>query len=82
MLIAEARKYLLLHPVESKVFIMSDKKIKIILKKSSIGSKKNQIASLRGLGLRKTNSSVVRDSSPEILGMIKVVNHLVSVEEI
>ena len=61
---------------------MSDKKIKIILKKSSIGSKKNQIASLRGLGLRKINSSVVRDSSPEILGMIKVVNHLVSVEEI
>ncbi len=62
--------------------MMSDKKIKIILKKSSIGSKKNQIASLRGLGLRKINSSVVKDSSPEILGMIKVVNHLVSVEEI
>ena len=61
---------------------MSDKKIKIILKKSSIGSKKNQIASLKGLGLRKINSSVVRESSPEILGMIKVVNHLVSVEEI
>ena len=57
---------------------MSDKKIKIILKKSSIGSKKNQIASLRGLGLRKTNSSVVRELSPEVLGMIKVVNHLVS----
>ena len=61
---------------------MSDKKIKIILKKSSIGSKRNQIASLRGLGLRKINSSVVRDSSPEVIGMIKVVNHLVSVEEI
>ena len=61
---------------------MSGKKIKIILKKSSIGSKKNQIASLRGLGLRKINSSVVRESSPEVLGMIKVVNHLVSVEEI
>ena len=61
---------------------MSDKKIKIVLRKSSIGSKKNQIASLKGLGLRKINSSVVRESSPEILGMIKVVNHLVSVEEI
>ena len=82
MLIAGARKYPLLHLVESKVFIMIDKKIKIILKKSSIGSKKNQIASLRGLGLRKTNSSVVRDASPEVLGMIKVVNHLVNVEEI
>ena len=61
---------------------MDSKKIKIILKKSSIGSKKNQIASLKGLGLRKTNSSVVRISSPEILGMIKVVNHLVRVEEV
>jgi large subunit ribosomal protein L30 len=61
---------------------MNSKKIKIVLKKSSIGSKKNQIASLRGLGLRKTNSSVVRNSSPEILGMIKVVNHLVKVEEV
>ena len=61
---------------------MNSKKIKIILKKSSIGSKKKQIASLRGLGLRKTNSSVVRISSPEILGMIKAVNHLVSVEEV
>ena len=56
-------------------------RIKIILRKSSIGSKKNQIASLRGLGLRKTNSFVIRESSPEILGMIKVVNHLVRVEE-
>ena len=61
---------------------MISKKIKITLKKSSIGSKKKQIASLRGLGLRKTNSSVVRISSPEILGMIKVVNHLVRVEEV
>ena len=61
---------------------MNNKKIKIILRKSSIGSKKNQIASLRGLGLRKTNSSVVRDASPEVLGMIKVVNHLVRVEEV
>ena len=60
---------------------MNNRKIKIILRKSSIGSKKNQIASLRGLGLRKTNSFVIRESSPEILGMIKVVNHLVRVEE-
>ena len=61
---------------------MNNKKIKIILRKSSIGSKKNQIASLRGLGLRKTNSFVIRESSPEVLGMIKVVNHLVRVEEV
>jgi large subunit ribosomal protein L30 len=61
---------------------MSSKKIKITLKKSSIGSKKNQIASLRGLGLRKINSFVLKESRPEILGMIKVVNHLVRVEEV
>ena len=82
MQIEEVKKFLLSHLVEVKVFIMSNNKIKIVLKKSSIGSKKNQIASLRGLGLRKINSSVIRYSSPEILGMIKVVKHLVSVEEI
>ena len=77
----EVKKFRKLRLVEDNRFSMDNKKIKIILKKSSIGSKKNQIASIRGLGLRKTNSFVIRESSPEILGMIKVVNHLVRVEE-
>ena len=81
MLAEEVKKIQKLRLVEDNRIIMNNKKIKIILRKSSIGSKKNQVASLRGLGLRKTNSFVIRESSPEILGMIKVVNHLVRVEE-
>ena len=57
------------------------KKIKITLKKSTIGSQKNQIATVKGLGLRRINSHVVRVSTPEILGMIKKVNHLITIEE-
>ena len=57
------------------------KKIKITLKKSTIGSQKNQIATVKGLGLRRINSHVLRDSTPEILGIIKKVNHLITIEE-
>ena len=60
---------------------MNNKKIKIILKKSTIGSQKDQIATVRGLGLRKLNSSVVRDLTPETMGMIKKINHLIITEE-
>ena len=60
---------------------MSNKKIKVILKKSTIGSQKDQIATVRGLGLRKLNSFVIRDLTPETLGMIKKVNHLIITEE-
>jgi large subunit ribosomal protein L30 len=60
---------------------MSSKRLKITLKKSIIGSRVNQIASIKGLGLRKTNSYVIREATPETLGMIKKINHLISVEE-
>ena len=60
---------------------MSYKKIKIILAKSVIGSKSDQIATVKGLGLRKTNSFVIRETTPEIMGMIKKVNHLITTEE-
>ena len=60
---------------------MSNKKIKIILTKSIIGSQKGQIATVKGLGLRKLNSSVIREATPEIMGMIKKVNHLIRTEE-
>ena len=58
-----------------------NKKLKITLVKSIIGSRKKQIASVKGLGLRKINSHVIRDASPENLGMIKKINHLISVKE-
>ena len=56
------------------------KKIKITLTKSTIGSQKRQIATVKGLGLKKINSSVIREASPETLGMIKKIKHLVITE--
>ena len=58
------------------------KKIKISLTKSTIGSVQSQIASVRGLGLRKLNSQSILDETPEVIGMIKKVKHLVTVEEL
>ncbi len=55
-------------------------KLKITLKKSTIGSQKAQIATVKGLGLKKINSSVIREATPETLGMIKKINHLVITE--
>ena len=52
-------------------------KLKITLKKSTIGSQKGQIATVKGLGLKKINSSVIREATPETLGMIKKIKHLV-----
>lgn len=57
---------------------------KVILKqvKSAIGCKNNQKLTLKALGLHKLNHEVIHNSSPEILGMIKTVHHLVSVEDV
>ncbi len=57
-------------------------KIKVTQIRSRIGSKKNQIASLKGLGLWKINSHSVLENSPAIRGMILKVNHLVRIESI
>ena len=55
-------------------------KIKETLIRSRIRSQKNQIASLRGLGLWKINSHSVLENTPEIRGMIRKVNHLVQID--
>ena len=57
-------------------------KIRIKLIRSVIGSLPKQRATVRALGLRKIGSSAEQEASPAILGMVKVVSHLVSVEEI
>ena len=54
--------------------------IKVTLKKSQIGSTKKVRATLVGLGLTKTNKTVIRKDTPEIRGMIRKVEHLVEVE--
>ena len=57
------------------------KEIKFTLKKSKIGSNQKIRATLTGLGLTKTNKTVVRSDTPEIRGMLAKVAHLVEVEE-
>mgnify|MGYP005879608413 FL=1 len=57
-------------------------KIKITLVRSRIGSDKRQIATLNALGLGKVNSSVEHETSPQIMGMVAKVHHLVRVEEV
>ncbi|MCH2217350.1 MAG: 50S ribosomal protein L30 [Flavobacteriales bacterium] len=56
-------------------------KIKIRQIKSQIGRLKNQKRTLEALGLRKMNQVVEHEATPQILGMINKVKHLISVEE-
>jgi len=56
------------------------KKIKITLVKSPIDRPERQKLTLKALGLNKTNSAKEVDATPQILGMIRKVEHLVKVE--
>ena len=47
--------------------------------KSLIGSTKKQVASIKGLGLRRINHEVTLEDTPEIRGMIRVVRHMVEI---
>ena len=55
--------------------------IKITLKKITIGCKKDQIATVEALGLKKIRQSVEHPDNPQIRGMIFKVKHLVEVSE-
>jgi large subunit ribosomal protein L30 len=57
-------------------------KLQITLLRSLIASKPNQRATAKALGLTKLQKTVVKDDTPTIRGMIKVVAHLVVVEEV
>ena len=59
---------------------MSDKKIKVTLDKSIIGTKQGHRATVRGLGLRRPNSAAERLDTPAVRGMIQKVQYLVKVE--
>ncbi|MCV2490497.1 50S ribosomal protein L30 [Geodermatophilus sp. YIM 151500] len=56
--------------------------LKVTQVRSAIGTKPNQRATLRALGLKRINDSVVQQDRPEIRGMVATVPHLVRVEEI
>jgi len=57
-------------------------KIKITQTKSGIDHSKRQKLTLQALGLNKMNATKEVEATPQILGMVKKVNHLVRVEEI
>jgi large subunit ribosomal protein L30 len=57
-------------------------KIRIKLVRSVIGALPKQRATVRALGLRKIGSSSEQEASPAVMGMVKAVSHLVSVEDV
>ncbi|TYB31325.1 MAG: 50S ribosomal protein L30 [Candidatus Mcinerneyibacterium aminivorans] len=57
-------------------------KLKVTLKKSTIGETERQKNTVRALGLKKVNKSNVLEDSKSIRGMISKVQHLVEVEEV
>jgi len=57
------------------------KKIKVTQVRSIINRPKRQKATMEALGLRKLNQTVEHEATPQILGMIAKVSHLVKVEE-
>ncbi|MBK8683547.1 MAG: 50S ribosomal protein L30 [Chitinophagaceae bacterium] len=52
-------------------------KIKITQVKSAIDRTNRQKATLKALGLKKVNQTVEHEDTPQILGMVKKVEHLV-----
>ena len=55
--------------------------LKITLVKSTIGAKPKHVRTVQALGLRKLNSSVIKQDNPAMRGMINQVKHLVAVED-
>ena len=58
------------------------KKLAVTLKRSLIGRPETQRVTVRSLGLRKLNQTVLHDDHPAIRGMINKVNHMVEVKEV
>ena len=56
-------------------------KIKITQVRSVIDRSQRQKDTMRALGLRKMNHTVVKDVSPQVMGMIEKVKHLLKIEE-
>lgn len=55
--------------------------VKVTLTKSEIGSTKKIRGTLVGLGLTRRHKTIIRKDTPEIRGMLRKVEHLVTVEE-
>ncbi len=59
---------------------MAEKKVKVTLVKSLIGTKESHRATVRGLGLRRLNSSSELQDTPAVRGMINKVSYLLKCE--
>jgi large subunit ribosomal protein L30 len=57
-------------------------KLKITQVKSTIGSTKRQKAIMEALGLKKMYQTVEHEATPQIVGMVNKMRHLISVEEV
>ena len=58
---------------------MADKKIKVTLVRSVIGTKEAHRATVRGLGLRRMHHTVEVIDSPEVRGMIRSISFMLRV---
>ncbi len=58
----------------------SGKTLKVTLVKGVIGTRESHRATVRGLGLRRINHTVVLEDTPAVRGMINKVNYLVKFE--
>ena len=58
------------------------KKIKITQVRSAIDRPERQKRSLEALGLRKMHQTVEHNPTPQILGIVDKIQHLIKVEEI
>jgi large subunit ribosomal protein L30 len=56
-------------------------KLEVTLKKSLIGRRPNQVRTAKALGLKKVNQVVVKEDNDAIRGMIRTIQHMVSVTE-
>ncbi|MEI6837920.1 MAG: 50S ribosomal protein L30 [Alcaligenaceae bacterium] len=61
---------------------MAEKQVKVTLIRSTIGCKKDHRETVRGLGLRRINSTKVLKDTPEVRGMINKVDYLVTASEV
>ena len=59
---------------------MAEKKLKVTLVKSVIGTKQSHRATVRGLGLRRLNSTAELEDTPAVRGMINKVSYLLKCE--
>ncbi len=57
-------------------------KLRIKLIKSIIGRKKEQIDTVKALGLKKIGSVVEKEDTPQIRGMINKISFMLEIEEI